>query len=257
MVGNSGSKPYYLSVLAIFKNETLNLKLWLDHYIWQGVDHFFLIDNGSTDDFMPILQEYIDRGFVTCRSKSERYAQVNHYRAMYIEERIQSKTHWLAIVDLDEFVFGLHRFLRDVLVDEFEDRADIVQMNWYMFGTHLDKHPSDLRVALTYRAREIHGNTKVIFQTDAIWNPEKIHIHWVLGDGQFRKHVENHSIRLYHYPLQSLEYFQAVKMSRGDVYNIRLDSVRNMTYFESMKAAMTQIEDDTLANLVQSGYPPR
>ena len=36
---------YYLSILAQFKNETMNLKLWLDHHLWQGVQHFFLIDN--------------------------------------------------------------------------------------------------------------------------------------------------------------------------------------------------------------------
>jgi hypothetical protein len=34
----------YLSILAIMKNEAMNLKLWIDHYIYQGVDHFYLID---------------------------------------------------------------------------------------------------------------------------------------------------------------------------------------------------------------------
>jgi len=53
---------YNVSVIAIFKNETMNLKMWLEHYLWQGVDHFFLIDNGSTDDPHKILQPYIDRG---------------------------------------------------------------------------------------------------------------------------------------------------------------------------------------------------
>ena len=51
---------YYLSVLAIFKNETMNLKMWIDHYLWQGVEHFYLIDNGSTDKPLAILKEYID-----------------------------------------------------------------------------------------------------------------------------------------------------------------------------------------------------
>jgi glycosyltransferase involved in cell wall biosynthesis len=56
---------YYLSVLSIFKNETMNLKLWLEHYLWQGVGHFYLIDNGSTDNPLSILQEYIDKGIIT------------------------------------------------------------------------------------------------------------------------------------------------------------------------------------------------
>ena len=50
---------YYLTLMAIFKNETFNLKIWLDHYIWQGVQHFYLIDNGSTDNPLEILNDYI------------------------------------------------------------------------------------------------------------------------------------------------------------------------------------------------------
>jgi len=57
---------YFLSVLAIFKNETMNLKVWIDHYLWQGVEKIYLIDNGSTDNPMPILQPYIDKGFNSC-----------------------------------------------------------------------------------------------------------------------------------------------------------------------------------------------
>jgi hypothetical protein len=31
---------YYLSIIAIFKNEAQNFKEWLDHYVWQGLDNF-------------------------------------------------------------------------------------------------------------------------------------------------------------------------------------------------------------------------
>ena len=43
---------YYLSILAIFKNEAMNLKEWIEHYILNGVEHFYLINNGSTDNFL-------------------------------------------------------------------------------------------------------------------------------------------------------------------------------------------------------------
>ena len=56
---------YYLSVGAMFKNESHSMKEWLEHYILHGVDHFYLIDDGSTDSYMDILKEYIDRGLVT------------------------------------------------------------------------------------------------------------------------------------------------------------------------------------------------
>ena len=46
---------FHTSCLSIFKNETMNLKLWIEHYLWQGIEHFYLIDNGSDDNPLSIL----------------------------------------------------------------------------------------------------------------------------------------------------------------------------------------------------------
>lgn len=75
--------------MAIFKNETMNLKMWLDHYLWQGVEHFYLIDNGSTDNPMTILQEYIDKGIVSYYFKPEKYNQIKHYREVFDSEKLK------------------------------------------------------------------------------------------------------------------------------------------------------------------------
>ena len=45
-------KKYNLSLIAIFKNESHILKEWIEHYINEGVDKFYLIDNGSTDNYI-------------------------------------------------------------------------------------------------------------------------------------------------------------------------------------------------------------
>ena len=39
--------PHYLSVLGIFKNEAHIFAEWIEHYLTEGVDHFFLVDNGE------------------------------------------------------------------------------------------------------------------------------------------------------------------------------------------------------------------
>ena len=36
---------YYFSLLGIFKNEADGMQEWLEHYLWQGVEHFFIINN--------------------------------------------------------------------------------------------------------------------------------------------------------------------------------------------------------------------
>ena len=48
-----------IAVIAIFKNESHILKEWLEHYLNEGVDTFFLIDNDSSDDYKPILEPFL------------------------------------------------------------------------------------------------------------------------------------------------------------------------------------------------------
>ena len=41
---------YLLSVLCMFKNESTIIKEWFEHYISEGIDHFYLIDNDKQLD---------------------------------------------------------------------------------------------------------------------------------------------------------------------------------------------------------------
>ena len=123
---------YYLSVLAILKNETMNLKMWLNHYLWQGVDHFYLIDNGSDDNPLSILQEYIDKGIVSYFYLPEQHKQLQHYR--YVYDTIKLNTKWLTICDLDEFFFGLKHPLVNT-IKTLETKYDYIVCNWKMFGS--------------------------------------------------------------------------------------------------------------------------
>ena len=49
----------------MFKNESWSLKEWIEHYKLHGADHVYLVDDFSDDDYLPILQPYIDSGYVT------------------------------------------------------------------------------------------------------------------------------------------------------------------------------------------------
>jgi hypothetical protein len=221
---------YYLSVLAIFKNETMNLKVWLDHYIWQGVEHFYLIDNGSTDNPKEILQDYIDKGFVTYVYGDAKHRQQQYYKDVFNLFRLKEKTVWLAVCDLDEFLFGPHKRLNKVL--QTLENYNMVLSNWLMFGSDgLIEHPADIRTAITHREEPIHVNTKYIFKTSSIPNTDPIWIHRLENVDDTYTITENEQIHLNHYPIQSLNFFQTVKMTRGaaDVY--WCENIRDMDYF--------------------------
>lgn len=242
---------YYLSVLAIFKNETMNFKLWIEHNLWQGVEHFYLIDNGSTDNPLEILQEYIDKNIVTYINLPEKHKQVEHYRYVFDTYNLKQSTYWLAVCDLDEFFYGVDNILSNKL-KSLENVFDYILCNWRMFGTDgTDAHPKDIRTALTKCAKEMSINTKYIFKTNAIKHSSSIWIHYLINIPyipQKRTRVSNKLIRLNHYPTQSLEYFTKVKIPRGDVASQAYDNFRDMEYFKRYE--FNDIEDNTLKNLV-------
>ncbi len=89
-------------VMAILKDEAPNMEEWLCHHMAIGVDHFFLYDNGSTDDLHEVLKPYADHGVVTTVYFPLRGLQrdANNHVVRFFGDT----TEWLAYVDIDEFL---------------------------------------------------------------------------------------------------------------------------------------------------------
>lgn len=245
---------YYLSILSIFKNETMNLKIWLEHYIWQGVEHFYLIDNGSDDNPLQILQEYIDKGIITYFYRPEKYNQIQHYKFVFDHVNMKNTTYWLAVCDLDEFFYGVDKKLSTKLNNL--EYYNIIYCNWLMFGSdNLITHPQDIRSSIIHREEKLHINTKYIFKPRSIISSSQLHIHYLLKPNKYMKlekiRFANKLIRLNHYPLQSLEFFEKVKMTRGDVCNKNSDFIRNKDYFNSYNKN-TIYKDTLLKDLIEN-----
>ena len=242
---------YYLSVLSIFKNETMNLKLWIEHYLWQGVEHFYLIDNDSTDEPLSILQEYIDKGIVTYYSLPERHKQPEHYRFVFDNENLKEKTKWLAVCDLDEFFYGVDKKLT-TNIQRLDPYYHYILCNWYMFGSDGNiEHPEDIRTSITHRKTDVFSETKYIFKTKLIKDSSPIWIHELLNAPYINPRCirkANKLIKLNHYPLQSIEFFQKVKMTRGAADTGLCDNVRNMDYFNNYD--FKEMCDETLKNII-------
>jgi hypothetical protein len=246
---------FYLSVLAQFKNETLNLKLWLDHHIWQGVQHFYLIDNGSTDNPLSILQDYINKGYISYFYRPNKYSQIENYRDIFAKY-IWHNSYWLAVIDLDEFLFGVDQKL--VKKIKHLEYYNVIYCNWFVYGTSgCIKHPTDIRSSNIHRMPNMDPvNTKYIVKTNAIIHPSQIWIHWLLIPGTNKPiksgkkvRVANQLIRLNHYVCQSLEFFQKVKSTRGDAINP--GNKWTVAFFNAHNDPATLI-DETLKNIIET-----
>ena len=55
-------KKYYISICAIFKNEGHNLKEWIEYHKLIGIDHIYLYNNFSDDNYHETLLQYMNLG---------------------------------------------------------------------------------------------------------------------------------------------------------------------------------------------------
>ena len=96
---------YQLSVISQFKNESINLQEWLTHYTSQGVDHFYLIDDDSTDAYQPILKPFQQKQMITLVRSLGRHQQVRNYN-YFFKDLVRKQSKWVIVCDLDEFVYS-------------------------------------------------------------------------------------------------------------------------------------------------------
>lgn len=123
---------YYLSICAIFKNEALFLKEWIELHILLGVDHFYLYNNNSEDDYLSILKPYIEIGTVTLIEWPDIPGQLSAYKHWYSTFRKESK--WVSFLDIDEYICPRYNDTISTWLKQWE-KYPTVMVYWKMFGT--------------------------------------------------------------------------------------------------------------------------
>ncbi len=124
----------YVSICAIFKNEAAYLEEWIAFNLSQGVSHFYMYNNHSSDGYRDILDPYIARNIVTLIDwplDYERFAQPLAYE--HCIKTFGANNRWIAFVDIDEYLFGLKAPLTEVLKG-YEAYPGLV-VHWQCYGS--------------------------------------------------------------------------------------------------------------------------
>lgn len=126
-------KKYNVSICAIFKNEAPYLREWIEFNNIVGIDHFYMYNNNSEDDYEVVLKPYIKSGLVTLINWPQNQKQMECYQTCIKD--FAGETKWLGFIDIDEFIVpkstdSIYEFLK-----VFENKAGAVNLYWKLFGT--------------------------------------------------------------------------------------------------------------------------
>lgn len=267
---------YFLSIIAIFKNESHCIEEWIEHYLHEGVDHFYLIDNGSNDNYIDKVRPYQEKEVVSLVQDQTKWSQVKLYNQYFLPKKHESE--WLLVCDLDEFLYARKGF--DTIAQYLKTRnpkTGMIRVPWKMFGSsNHESQPLSLRHSFTKRClyngeinpgmnNNLETLGKVLVRSKFL---EKFDIHFSklqgkcevedpggirisLNESSFvsvnEEMLSNSFLHLNHYPIQSKNWFMKVKAKRGAADSKQHEQIRNKEYFELFDKDANAVTDNELA----------
>lgn len=214
------------------------LEEWVLYHLSIGVEHIVLYnDDEETQVSDRILKPYVERGIVENIHVPGLFGQViredaycrqnDAYRDMI--KNAVGQTHWLAILDLDEFVLPRqHDDVRELL-DEFEEHSGL-GINWSIYGAngYLKRPPTQINHLVRRAETSWSPNRfiKSIVRPGRVEMDQAHHTHFFpmrKGETVNENHepvtwishdISTEKIRINHYVIRSWQDFWEVKTKR-------------------------------------------
>jgi hypothetical protein len=227
------SKPKYnLAIVTMTLNAEDYIEEWIDFHISQGVEHFYIYDQLSTDSTHAKLYKYIEKDLVTFIMWPNVFgmgSQVLLYA--HAISAFWSECRWMSLTDLDEFLYPTDsETVADSLVSL--DDYSAIYLHWKSFGPsgHLKKpngyvirnytHMANFPESISENSKQSRiGTLKYdLTRIKAIVDPSKvtlIKVHGCKVEGEVKDNPEN--LNLNHYITLSQEEFQKkIKRTLGE-----------------------------------------
>ena len=132
----------YLAVCAMFRDEAPYLAEWIAFHQLVGVEHFYLYNNNSSDDYLAALVPFVDEGLVSlCDWPIPFHQRAQRKAYVHCLGEVRHKVRWLAFIDIDEFLFSPPNDLLSTALQDFEHWPGVV-VNWQTYGSSGKKKAS-------------------------------------------------------------------------------------------------------------------
>ena len=181
---------YKLSVCLCIKNEAKHIIEFIEHYIKQGVDHFYIINNNSSDNLEEILENSSYNCLITLIKDdliidiNNAYSLTNGLMAIYnnnLYDIIKKESQWGIVVDIDEFMYGKNGFNIKTFLENVDDNVGCIYVIWNIMTSSTIKNENnnsfsihsndfkrlnyDLITNLSYNIKNANDFGKSIFRT--------------------------------------------------------------------------------------------
>lgn len=130
-----------LAIGAIFRDDAPYLKEWIEFHKIVGVKHFYLYNNVSQDNYLEVLQPYIESGEVELIDWLHEDNTFNGFclgvqPQAYTDciQRATGKVRWLALIDTDEFLTPVKKNTVTDVLKSYKKYAGVC-FDWQVFGT--------------------------------------------------------------------------------------------------------------------------
>lgn len=157
----------FLSIASVFKDEAPYLREWIEYHKLLGVEHFYLYNNDSNDNFLEVLTPYVESGEVTLTDWPSDPQQLGLHQWVWKTQwpalsdairKARGISTWLALIDIDEFILPLKNKNIPDFLSRYKKYAGIA-INWQCFGTsNIEEIPHGklLIESLTYKSTPKH-----------------------------------------------------------------------------------------------------
>lgn len=139
---------YQIAVAAIFRDEARFLSEWIEYHKLQGVEHFYLYNHLSDDNFAEVLAAYVDAGEVELYDWNfnptswEAWDKIQKSAYRHALKLAKKEAKWLAIIDIDEFIVpitdspeGMYPLQGFLARYEKDSTIGGICLAWVFFGT--------------------------------------------------------------------------------------------------------------------------
>ena len=133
------SYKYKLSLCVCIKNESTYIIEFIKHYVNQGVEHFYIINNNSNDNLEEVIEKTIYNSSITiinndrCINISDGYSHSNGIIGILnvsLYEIVKKETEWAIVVDIDEFMYGKNGFTIKTFLEKVEEDVGCIYVIW-------------------------------------------------------------------------------------------------------------------------------